>query len=274
MLATSLFSYKLPQLQPTISKKIILAAKLTALALAVGLTGCATQHASQNYERPIYVNGVPSIYVVQSGDTLSHIATRYHLNYRKIAALNGLDSNYTIYTGQRLRLFPANGSQTTANAPANPTYSRPNYNANNKFPIIPSPVNNAPVYNPTPVTAPVVVGKNWLRPVNGAVVRSFGNGSNGVWYGAQAGVPVVASQAGTILYAGNQLTEYGNLIMIRHDSDYVSAYTHLGQINVQEGQQVQAGQSIGSVGITNGQPMAEFQIRYRGTPVNPASYVK
>lgn len=250
--------------------------KMATLAFTIALTGCATQHASQNYERPIYVNGVPNIYVVQSGDTLSHIATRYHLNYRKIAALNGLDSNYTIYTGQRLRLFSTNGSTGSAqpNRPARPPtlsiQTTPTYNY---------PVNDAPVYSPPSVTTPVVTTpvmttQNWLAPVNGSISRGFGNGSNGIWYSSQAGAPVVASQAGTVLYSGNQLTEYGNLIMIRHDSDYVTAYAHLGQMNVKEGQQVQAGETIATVGMTDGKPLTEFQIRYRGTPVNPAVHIK
>lgn len=118
--------------------------------------------------------------------------------------------------------------------------------------------------------------KNWLRPVNGSVVRGFANdgSSKGVWYGAAMGSPVIATQAGTVLYAGDKLTEYGNLIMLRHDNDYVSAYTHLGKMLVQEGQTVQAGQQIGSVGMSNGQPMTQFQVRYRGAPVNPANFIK
>lgn len=261
------------------SKRVGQSLKLVSVLVAMSLTACATQHASQNYERPIYVNGVPSIYVVQSGDTLSHIATRYRLNYRKIAALNGLDSNYTIYTGQRLRLFATNGQTQPTQAyqpPVRTTSPRPSYT--------PPIDNNTPVYTPTrtytatpaPIATPTLGQRNWLSPVNGSVARGFASdgSSKGIWYTAQAGAPVTASQAGTVLYAGDKLTEYGNLIMIRHDSDYVSAYTHLGQINVNEGQVISGGQQIGTVGVTNGQPMMEFQIRYRGTPVNPANYLK
>lgn len=242
------------------NKKTKLIAPLTLAVSALALTACATRP-TNTPERLVMVNGVPSYYIVQSGDTLSRITSRYGLDYRRVAALNGLDSDYKIYVGQKLRLANA---MTTARPVQNPTYNRPTYSTQ-------------PNYNPAPaVQMPNLTQKNWLQPTSGRIIRTF-DGSAGVkgqWYSANNGSPVVASQAGTVLYAGNQLAEYGNLIMIRHNNDFVSAYAHLGQFNVKEGQNVTAGQQIGTVGMVNGQPALEFQIRYRGTPVNPQGYLR
>lgn len=238
------------------------AVSLTLTVISIlALAGCASHSVNKPSEPITYVNGVPSYYIVKSGDTLSHIASRYRLDYRKVAALNGLDGNYTVYTGQKLRLAGvAQARRTTALRPRTPL-----------------PTNNAtyrpPVYAPLPATA---TQKVWVAPVVGSIIKPFNPsvGNKGSWYGASVGTPVVASQSGTVLYAGDKLSEYGNLIMIRHDSDFVSAYAHLNSLNVREGQTIQAGQQIGTVGTINGQPAMEFQIRYRGTPVNPTSFLK
>lgn len=236
---------------------------MMAAAVAV-LTACssAPPNMSNNLpQRPIYVNGVPNFYVVQSGDTLSKIATRYGLDYRRIGALNGLDSNYTIHVGQRLVLLAPNqvsqSRPTTTTRPSSPSTTRP-----------------------TTLQAPIVSGiqQNWQRPVTGNLVRSF-NQSSGVlgnWYSSSQGAPVVASQAGTVMYVGNDLQEYGRLVLIQHTNDLITAYAHLGSFNVQEKQTVRAGQQIGTVGYapTINQPAVEFQVRLRGTPVNPSAYVR
>lgn len=238
-----------------------------AILAGASLTACSTT----TQQRPVYVKGTsaPAYHIVKKGESLSRIAIQYGLDYRQIGALNGLDSNYTIYPGQRLRLTTAT-SQTTR-----PVTTRP------------QPVSRPPVYQPTPVTTtrpnPPLVTANpttqaWKRPVNGNLVRVFNPASNinGNWYATNANAPVVATQAGTVMYVGSDLPEYGKLVMIQHNKDFISAYAHLGSFNVQEKQTVQAGQQIGTVGYLpgNNQPVVEFQIRYRGSPVNPATYVK
>jgi lipoprotein NlpD len=93
----------------------------------------------------------------------------------------------------------------------------------------------------------------------------------GMWFAGQEGDPVQASQSGTVLYAGNGLEEYGNLIMIRHSDNYITAYAHNSQLLVSEGEQVQSGQRIatmGSSGQTN-QVGLEFQVRLNGNPIDP-----
>lgn len=261
------------KISTTINKNFLTTKLVTTMAVsALALTACSTQPAAISRERLVMVNGVPSYYIVQTGDTLSRITSRYGLDYRRVAALNGLDSDYKIYVGQKLRLV--NGTVGAARPVAQPsTYNRPIYNQSGYN----QPNYNRPAYQPAAVVPTTnLTQKNWLSPVTGTVTRTFDGtaGIKGQWYSAAVGSPVIASQAGTVLYAGNQLAEYGNLIMIRHNNDFVSAYAHLGQFNVKEGQNVTAGQQIGTVGTVNGQPALEFQIRYRGTPVNPVAYVR
>lgn len=252
-----------------INKVLIGSSLLAALSL---MTACSSSPARQ---QPVYVKSVPAYHIVRSGESLSRIAVRYGLDYRRIAALNGLDGNYTIYPGQRLRLTTGTTTTTTTR----PVATRPSQ------PVYRQPVTRQPTYQtttPTRVTTqPVVVannGQSWRRPVNGNLIRLFNANANimGNWYSAAPNTPVVATQAGTVMYVGSDLPEYGKLVMIQHNKDFISAYAHLGSFNVQERQTVTAGQAIGTVGNLpgNNQPVVEFQIRYRGTPVNPATYVK
>lgn len=253
----------------------------TVGCIAALLTACASQPISTVSKRPVYVRGVPNYYIVKNGDTLSKIATMYGLDYRRVGALNGLDGNYTIYPGQRLILTTANNPTSyrpttirtvTVNQPQRPTNTAyyPPRQMN-------TPTSSLPM--PSQVIVPTSsLSQGWLRPTSGNLLRAFNQqtGALGMWFGAQTGAAVVASQPGTVLYVGSDLPEYGKLILIQHNSDYISAYAHLGSFAVQERQTVQAGQTIGTVGTDNvfNQPAMEFQIRYRGTPINPASYLK
>ena len=248
--------------------------------ISVILAACSTTPVQE--QRPIYVKGasVPQYYIVREGESLSRIAMRYGLDYRRIAAINGLDSNYTIYPGQRLRLTTTSTSsaRTVYVQPAYPTPARPIYQQPT-YPSATYPQSNTPSRITTqPMVVANTASQNWLRPVNGSLIRLFNPSSNilGNWYTASSNTPVVATQAGTVIYVGSDLPEYGKLVMIQHNKDFISAYAHLNSFNVQEKQTVQAGQMIGTVGYLpgNNQPVVEFKIRYRGMPVNPATYVK
>ena len=238
---------------------------LAAAALAV--TGCATKPTYQmNQSGPTIITnsqGVPNYYLVKRGDTVGQIAERYRLNYRQVGALNGLDSNYTIYSGQMLKLWHDDRVSNNTNA-----------NNNNSTR---QPVTTAPVYNtPAPVPAYETTANStsgYEYPSRNQVIRNFdaSTGNMGMWFAGKVGDPVVASQSGTVLYSGNGLEEYGNLIMIRHSDNYITAYAHNTQLLVQEGEQVQSGQRIatmGSSGQTN-QVGLEFQVRLNGNPIDP-----
>ncbi len=233
------------------------------------MSGCATKPTYQNNQSgpTIMTNsqGVPNYYVVKRGDTVGQIAERYRLSYRQIGAMNGLDSKYTIYSGQRLVLWQ--GNQAVASI----------YNNNsNRQPVSSAPVYNAPVQNqaPAPVyQAPANTTSGYEYPSRNQVVRNFdaSTGSMGMWFAGKVGDPVVASQGGTVLYSGNGLSEYGNLIMIRHSDNYITAYAHNTQLLVKEGEQVQSGQRIATMGSSaqSNQVGLEFQVRLNGNPIDP-----
>lgn len=254
----------------TTKPSLVTAALVGTLSVAMlTISGCATKPTYQNNSAvgpKIVTNsqGVPNYHLVRRGDTVSQIAERYRLNYRQIGAMNNLDSKYTIYSGQWLKLWQGNqpANNNTYNANSNQTATpRPTYN--------PSPTSTpAPVYQ---TTANSTSGYGY--PTQNQVVRNFDaqSGNMGMWFAGKEGDPVVASQSGTVLYSGNGLAEYGNLIMIRHSDNYITAYAHNSQLLVKEGEQVQSGQriaSMGSSGQTN-QVGLEFQVRLNGNPIDP-----
>lgn len=139
---------------------------------------------------------------------------------------------------------------------------------------------------PPPVTTtqpPVAYGSasvtpTFVWPLTGRVISDFGTESNGerndgINIAAQPGTPIRAAAAGTISYAGNELRGYGNLILIKHDDGYVTAYAHAERITVQRGDTVTKGQIIAYAGSTGDvtSPQLHFEIRHGVQPVNPRS---
>lgn len=262
-------------------KKLINGSQLATAALVGTMTvatmamiGCATKPTYQSPSQTgpkITTNaqGVPNYHLVKRGDTVGQIAERYNLNYRQVGALNALDSKYTIYSGQWLKLWQGGTSTPSRNnnynrAANTPVPTRPTYTP----PATSSPAPSSPAYE---VTANSTSGYEY--PSRNQVVRNFdaSSGNMGMWFAGKEGDPVIASQAGTVLYSGNGLPEYGNLIMIRHSENYITAYAHNSQLLVKEGDQVQRAQriaSMGSSGQTN-QVGLEFQVRLNGNPIDP-----
>jgi murein DD-endopeptidase MepM/ murein hydrolase activator NlpD len=116
--------------------------------------------------------------------------------------------------------------------------------------------------------------------VKGDVIGHFGpdasgQKNDGINIAAAAGTPVAAAEAGTVIYAGNELPAFGNLVMIRHAGGWVTAYGHLASIAVQRGAAVTRGETLGAVGQTGsvGSPQLHFEIRQGSQPVDPAPYL-
>ena len=252
--------------------KMALIGTMTAATLTI--VGCATKptYQSPNQAGPKIITnaqGIPNYHRVQRGDTVSQIAERYRINYRQIGALNGLDSKYTIYSGQWLKLWQGT-SATSANDnrynTASPTVSQPTYTP---------PMTSAPTTGSSSsayeVTANATSGYEY--PSRNQVTRNFdaAAGNMGMWFAGNVGDPVLASQSGTVLYSGNGLPEYGNLIMVRHSDNYITAYAHNSQLLVKEGDTVQGGQRIANMGSSGqtDQVGLEFQVRLNGNPIDP-----
>lgn len=196
-------------------------------------------------------------YIVQKGDSLYSIAFRHSLNHLQLAAANNIEPPYKIYPGDVIYLREAPIKKKPV---AKPKSSKPA-----EKPVV--------VKKPDPSAVPFHQPGPWIWPVKGKIVKTFDNSlSKGIDIVAAIGTPVRSSKAGKVIYAGNRLKGYGNLIIVRHDSRYLSAYAHNRAILVKEGQSVKQGDTIAELGMSGTEsPKLHFEIRLDGKPINPAS---
>jgi murein DD-endopeptidase MepM/ murein hydrolase activator NlpD len=239
---------------------------------------------------------IPAVRVheVRAGETASALAQRYGVSLAALVRANGIEPPFVIRVGQRL-VIPGATAPAVAAAPRG---------AVEQAPLPPPVASPAPVPQATPgpapapqaAPAPPPVPANppaapvesdpaaragrFLWPVRGVVVSDFGPKpgglqNDGVNIAAPRGTPFRAAEAGTVIYAGNELRGFGNLLLVRHDGGYVTAYAHADELTVQRGDQVRRGQTIGRVGQSGGvaTPQLHFEIRRGTRPVNPMDYL-
>jgi lipoprotein NlpD len=206
----------------------------------------------------------PQIYVVQPHDTLYSIAWRHDLDYRAIARWNGIGPDYRISVGQRLKLRPAPPLETRAAKRA--TAATPPSAAAASGAAVPPGI--APA---TPSPAPA--SERWIWPTSvRESPRAVAGG--GLLLQGVLGQPVRAACGGRVVYVGNGIRGYGNLIIIKHDDSFLSAYAHTREVAVREGQEVLPGQFIAQMGLGPHQtPALYFEIRLNGKPVDPLPYL-
>jgi lipoprotein NlpD len=230
------------------------------------LTACAWAVAGCVSSLPIYES---QLHVVQPGDTLYTIAWRHGLDYRDLARWNGLSNPDLIFVGQRIRLVPAGGASGVGGyrartAPASAPRAEPA-----RPPA--RPVSAPPSSAPAP--APEAPRPVWRWPTEGAVVSGFGAAEgvgSGIDIGGRLGQPVVAAADGQVVYAGSGLIGYGQLVIIKHNDTYLSAYGYNSRLTVEQGTTVRQGQKIAEMGTAAGrQPLLHFEIRRNGTPIDP-----
>jgi len=202
---------------------------------------------------------------VRQGDTLYAIARRTNVSPLDLASWNGLSSPNTIYPGQVLRLYPSSGA-----APARPVAGSPTSGAGG------TAAPTRPVAAPVTAT-PVNSGFAWRWPTDGVVVGNYVAGETtkqGMDIGGANGQAVRAAADGVVVYSGAGLVGYGELIIIKHNEQWLSAYGHNRKRLVNEGQSVKAGQQIAEMGRSGAtRDMLHFEIRYNGKPVDPALYL-
>lgn len=234
-------------------------------------------------------------YSVREGDTLYAIAFHYGMDPQEIARWNGIGRPYLIYPGQKLRMMaPPPGSEpkvaasgvTTAGvktarsktiaAPQEPKPALAGEPA--RTPQAASPGGTAepgpPKVEPVPAGADP---RSWLWPSQGRVLRGYvadNPSRNGLDIAGREGQPVIATAPGEVVYSGNGLIGYGELIIIRHSEDMLSAYAHNRVRLAGEGDRVAAGQKIAEMGRNAAsEQILHFEIRVRGKPVNPLNYL-
>lgn len=203
-------------------------------------------------------------YTVKPGDTLIRIGLEAGQNWRDIARWNGIENANVIEVGQQLRVSPTPAEQAAAARPLPPVVAEAK----------PAAAGTAAPATPVPLP-PVREAEesiSWLWPANGPVLAGFDEARNkGLAIGGKAGEAVLASADGRVVYAGSGLRGYGNLVIVKHNNTYLTAYAHNQALLVKEDQVVRRGQRIAEMGSTEADRVQlHFEIRRHGKPVDPA----
>ena len=205
----------------------------------------------------------PKYYRVKKGDTLYSIGFRSGHGYQALALWNDIPPPYIVKVGQKIKLFAPSPDKEEAihNGPSGRTLGKKR-NSSQKKPIFSNDKKN-------------LLKLRWQWPITGKIVKSFSqSGSKGIDISGQLGQSVRAAEGGKVVYSGNALIGYGNLLIIKHNEMYLSAYANNSRLLVGEGQVVSKNQVIAEVGkVGSGQPALHFEIRKNGKPVNPVNYL-
>ncbi|WP_232821168.1 peptidoglycan DD-metalloendopeptidase family protein [Oceanimonas marisflavi] len=224
------------------------------------------------------------VYQVRRGDTLSDIAHRTHHSVADLASLNGLRPPYRIYVGQKLALHiaapPASASAATvakSEPRAKPAPALSGAAAAKSSRAVAPVKGKAYAGSEVQKSASVNAAIAWQWPVTGPVISEFSlseTGNKGIDIRGSRGQAVKAAAAGKVVYAGNALRGYGNLIIIKHNDDYLSAYAHNEVLRVKEQDSVRAGQHIADMGSSDAADVRlHFEIRHQGKSVDPRKYL-
>ena len=250
---------------------IVLALLLPALLLCA--CGTARVVRGSSHARPVRVSAPKygSTVVVSRGETVYHIATSHGISALDLAVWNDIPPPYTIYPGQRLRLYPSARPAQSRSVATRPAIRPPST-------VRPTPTPTPPaVATPQPVIAPTASPFRWQWPADGTLASRFVAGEptqQGVDIAGQAGQPVRAAADGVVVYSGSGLVGYGELVIVKHNDAWLSAYGHNRARLVNEGQLVKAGQQIAEMGHSGAaSDMLHFEIRYNGKPVDPLDYL-
>lgn len=230
------------------------------------------------------------VHTVAPGDTLYNISLRYGFEPQALATLNAVSDPTALRIGQTLRLPVSTKAPVTT---ANPTVrvSRiTDLSTNTPEPTSIEPAEEtaaaAPVSGktasetkpaakeePAPQPPKTVPGTRMIWPANGKILSDFSANGKGLDIGGVEGDLVVAAGAGTVLFVGENVKGYGNLVIIKHSDSIVTAYGHNRKIVVKTNDRVKAGQKIAEMGSNNGVPQVRFEVRLRGKAVNPSEYL-
>jgi lipoprotein NlpD len=226
--------------------------------------------------------GKPGYYSVKPGDTLIRVGLENGQNWKDLVRWNNLDNPNIIEVGQVLRVVPPGADPaivgtrpvTQAKVEVRPLDAKPPSAA-----VVPGAASAAVVAAapPVPVSAPASAVREgdddiaWMWPASGALAGPFVEGtSKGLSILGKAGDPVVAAADGRVVYAGSGLRAYGNLVILKHNNTYLTAYAHNQTLLVKEDQTVKKGQRIADMGSTDtDRVQLQFELRKMGKPVDP-----
>ena len=249
---------------------------MTALAV-FAIAGCSSRVIREPGDTAVVAPSKPrygATAVVKRGDTLYRIASSNGIAVRDLAAWNGIAEPYTIQPGQRLKLYPSTGPRPSASTAGTTAPSRAT-----AAPRTPTTAAKPATSKPAPVapSAPTSSGFKWRWPADGDLISRYVAGDptkQGVDIGGNGGAAVRAAADGVVVYSGSGLVGYGELVIIKHSEQWLSAYGHNRSRLVNEGQLVKAGEQIAEMGRSGAaRDMLHFEVRYNGKPVDPLLYL-
>ena len=231
---------------------------------------------------------VARYHTVAHGDTLYSISRRYNVDITTLSKLNNLREPYTLSIGQKLAL-PASVSANSTSAqkessvPVLYSASAGNGKISTSTTSAPRPQTSSTVSNRQVNSKPQLTTTRKTKfawPLRGTIISRFGSigkgrSNDGINIKAPLGTLVKAADAGKVVYVGNELKGFGNLILIQHNDGWITAYAHNSSFLVKKGQSVQKGTSIAKVGSSGGvnTPQLHFEVRAGKKPVNPLLYL-
>lgn len=228
--------------------------------------------------------GKPGYYSVKPGDTLIRVGLENGQNWKDLVKWNNLENPNILEVGQVLRVV-APGTDPAQASPRGATMVRMDPRPLDGKASAPGTSGTSPAVSASAVAPAVAVAVatpppsregdddiNWLWPTSSPVTSSFEDGkSKGLVFAGKAGDPVLAAADGRVVYAGSGLRGYGNLVILKHNSTYLTAYAHNQTLLVKEDQTVRRGQKIAEMGSTDADRVQlHFEIRKQGKPVDPA----
>ena len=217
--------------------------------------------------------GKPGYYTVQRGDTLTRIGLDHGQAWRDLARWNNLSNPDVIEMGQVLRVSPPGAAVETPGVVVRPVSPVGAGNASQSKPVASAAVPQTP---PTPQNNAAPAEEfSFGWPANGQVIAGFDEAKNkGIDIAGKAGDPVLAAGDGQVVYAGAGLRGYGNLVIVKHNNTYLTAYAHNQTLLVKEDQNVRKGQKIAEMGNTDADRVKlHFEVRRQGKPVDPQKFL-
>lgn len=268
---------------------LVVATVLTACASRGARTPAPVEDRSSGARAPVAAPGdaprgvagvdntaKPGFYTVKQGDTLIRIALDAGQNWKDIARWNNIDNPNVIEVGQVLRVAPPAADVARASSPPAGAASAPRAST-------PASAASSTVVASVPPASTAIPGASveddiawgWPTVTAGMVLATFDDQRNkGVDIGGKAGDAVLAAADGRVVYAGAGLRGYGNLVILKHNNTYLSAYAHNQALLVKEDQAVRKGQKIAEMGSSDADRVKlHFEIRRQGRPVDPARYL-
>lgn len=242
------------------------------IAICVVMTGCLSSREFISTEEKFSESKkATGFHIVEKGDTLFSIAWTYGWDYHELANTNSIAKPYIIYAGQKIDIANPPAVKKSAIVTSAGKTSKPK--AKQEKPA----KHTAKTSLNTPINPSLSTRKGWNWPAKGKVIGRFTtkNPQNkGIDIVGKLGESVSAAAAGKVVYAGKGLRGYGNLVIIKHDAKFLSAYAHTSRILVREKEKIKAGQIIAEIGSTGtNRVKLHFEIRRNGRPVDPLQFL-